>query len=362
VEKQQMTKQILVVFTGGTIGSTATEGTIDTSPATAYQLIQLYRQHYPQHHINFTTIQPLQLLSENLAPPAWTTLITAIESAHPENYDGIIITHGTDTLSFTACALSYYFHAFKKPMLLVSSNYPLDNPNANGLDNFSCAVEFVLQVNETGIFVPYRNPGQIMHIHRGVHLAASLQLSGDFISVQNKHYMTFDHDRFSVLNPTTQTPRKTIALQPIFSAQILLIKPYPGLDYSHVNLDNTVAVLHDLYHSGTACVSQQWGDNYSLLEFIKRCTGQDIPVYLAPAIKSQEAYQSTRALLGLGADMLWNVSLEAAYVKLLLAYGNFNEGKQIAGFLAQNIALEFIHWADLPDATAPSPTCIPQRP
>lgn len=344
-----MTKQILIVFTGGTIGSIATEGTINTNETTAYKLIQLYQQHYPHHHINFTPIQPLQLLSENLAPPAWTTLITAIESAHPENYDGIIVTHGTDTLSFTACALSYYFHALKKPMLLVASNYPLDTPKANGLENFICAVEFILQINEPGVFVPYRNPHQIMHIHRGIHLAASLQLSGDFISVQNKHYLTFDQSRFSALNPTTDTPIKAVLLKPVFSDNILLIKPYPGLNYTHLCLNSVVAVLHDLYHSGTACATQQWGDDYSLSEFIKRCAKQGIPVYMAPAIKHEDAYQSTRALLDLGATMLWNMSLEAAYVKLSLAYGNFTDVTNIAEFLSKNIASELINNADSPD-------------
>jgi L-asparaginase len=357
-----MTKQILVVFTGGTIGSTATEGTINTNLSTACQLIQLYQQHCPHHHIRFTSIQPLQLSSENLTPSVWTSFITAIEAAHPENYDALIVTHGTDTLSFTACALSYYFHAIKKPLLLVSSNYPLDNPQANGLENFICAVEFVLQVNKAGVFVPYRNPGQIMHIHRGTHLAASLQLSGDFISVQNKHYMTFNYGRFSERNLTTHTPSNAVAVQPIFSEQILLVKPYPGLNYSHFNLGNTVAVLHDLYHSGTACVSQQWGDDYSLIDFIKRCSAQGILVYLAPAIKTEDAYQSTRALLDLGANMLWNMSLEAAYVKLSLAYGNFIDDRQIAEFLMQNRALEIIHWADVPDAIVPSLTCTAQRP
>ncbi len=339
-----MTKHILVVFTGGTIGSTATEGTVNTNEIAAYKLIQLFQQQYPNHqHISFTSIQPLQLLSENLAPPAWTTLITAIESAQPENYDGIIITHGTDTLSFTACALSFYFHTLKKPILLVSSDYPLDNPKANGLDNFICAVEFVLQINESGIFVPYRNPQQAMHLHRGVHLAASLQLGGDFFSVQGKHYMQFADNRFSVINPKSLSPLTVVPLKPVFSDKILLIKPYPGLNYGNVCLDYAVAVLHDLYHSGTACATQQWGDNYSLSEFIKRCKMKGITVYMAPAIKTGDAYQSTRALLENGAKMLWNMSLEAAYVKLSLAYGNFTDEKHIADFLAQNIALEFVH-------------------
>jgi len=337
-------KNILVVFTGGTIGSVATGGTINTDSSTAFKLIRLFHEHYGNHpEIHFDTIQPLQILSENLAPAVWKTLITAIETARPEQYDGIIITHGTDTLAYTACALSFYFNAAKIPMLLVSSDYPLDHPKANGLENFICAVEFILQKNEPGVFVPYRNQQQMTQLHQGIRLACSLQLSGDFFSVQDKSYMQFENRRFSLVNPPAQrSPAQNTPLKADFSEGILMIKPYPGLDYTRFNLDGVDAVLHDLYHSGTACASLQWGENHSLLEFIKRCGKQGITVYLAPAVKSADAYQSTQALAEQGAKIIWNMSIEAAYVKLLLAYGNFDDQQEIMDFLNEDIAGEHL--------------------
>ncbi|PPK78245.1 L-asparaginase [Methylobacter tundripaludum] len=345
-------KNILVVFTGGTIGSIATGGTINTSDSTSFELIRQFQQHDENHRqIHFDTIQPLQILSENLAPGAWKTLIAAIEAARPDQYDGIIITHGTDTLAYTACALSFYFNAARIPMLLVSSDYPLENPKANGLENFICAVEFILQtcpescrrVNRAGVFVPYRNYQQITQLHQGTRLACSLQLSGDFFSVQGKSYLQFENRQFSLLNPPTQqTPPRRIPLKADFSDRILMIKPYPGLDYARFNLDHVDAVLHDLYHSGTAYASPQWGENYSLIEFMKRCEKQGITVYLAPVIKSADAYQSTQALIEQGAKIIWNMSIEAAYVKLLLAYGNFDDKQEIMDFMVEDIAGEHL--------------------
>ena len=135
---------------------------------------------------------------------------------------------------------------------------------------------------------------------------------------------------------TIQT--KTLNLKANFSSRILMIKPYPGLDYAHFNLDNVDVVLHDLYHSGTACVSAQWGENHSLVEFTKRCMKKNIKVYLAPALKSADAYKSTRALIEQGAEMIWNMSIEAAYVKLMLAYGNFKGEQQKLKFIDTDIA------------------------
>jgi L-asparaginase len=121
-----------------------------------------------------------------------------------------------------------------------------------------------------------------------------------------------------------------------------MIKPYPGLNYDHFNLNDIDAVLHDLYHSGTACASSQWGENHSLLNFINRCAQKNIKVYLAPSIKSTNAYQSTRALIEQGAQMIWNMSIEAAYVKLMLGYGNFLDESEISAFIAADIAGEHI--------------------
>jgi L-asparaginase/Glu-tRNA(Gln) amidotransferase subunit D len=349
-------KKILVVFTGGTIGSTATDGTISTKSNAPFKLLQLFKQHYENHtDIHFDTLQPIQILSENLAPAACEIIIASIESAEPDKYDGIIVTHGTDTLAYTAAALSLYFHDLDKPMLLVSSDYPLENPKGNGLANFICAVEFIRQQIATGVFVPYRNAAQTMQVHRGSRLTCSLQLSGDFYSVQGKSFMQFDGEQFTPVNPplidsdaSSKPDQKSGVFKDIvqfksqFSSRILMIKPYPGLDYSHFSLDSVDAILHDLYHSGTACTTEQWGKNHSLLEFVMCCSGHGITVYLAPAIQSENAYQSTKELIEYGAEMIWNMSIEAAYVKLMLAYGNFSDKQQVIDFINRSIAFEHI--------------------
>ena len=342
-------KNILVLFTGGTIGSTAAAGTIDISGGTPFKLLQLFQQQTPNHQdIHFTTRQPLQILSENLAPPAWKILIAALEAEHIEQFDGVIITHGTDTLAYTAAVLNFYFNSLNVPMLLVSSDYPLDDSRANGLANFGCAVEFILQKIQSGVFVPYRNQQQQKTlVHKASRLTCSPQLTGDFYSVQGNYFIEFENNCFSNLPVSTPTDEEintltSPAISARFCSRILMIKPYPGLDYSFFNLELVDAVLHDLYHSGTACTSTQWGENHSLLSFIKRCNDKNIPVYLAPAMQSSDAYQSTRALLDLGAEMIWNMSIESAYIKLMLAYGNFNDKQEIRAYLNQDSAGEHI--------------------
>ncbi|MGJ0429115.1 asparaginase [Methylobacter sp.] len=337
-------KNILVVFTGGTIGSTAVGGTINTSDAAPYKLIQLFQKHHAsREQISFHSVQPMQILSENLAPVVWEKLIAVIEAQDIDRYDGVIITHGTDTLAFTASALGLYFNALDIPILLVSSDSTLDDPHANGLPNFICAVEYILQGRGAGVFVPYTNRNQTTQLHRGTRLASSLQLGGDFMSVQGKSHCRFVTGAFTRNGfMDTEKLRQPVPLKADFSKRVLLIRPYPGLDYRYINLDAVDVVLHDLYHSGTACSSTQWGDQFSLLAFIRQCRERGIKVYLAPAVKSDNAYESTRELLEEGAEMIWNMSLETAYVKLLLAYGNFSDERQIMEFIDRDVACEHV--------------------
>ncbi|MGZ0077675.1 asparaginase [Methylomonas sp. YC3] len=336
-----MKKNILLIFTGGTIGSQLSGDTINTDGSAGFKLLQRFAEHDAKpDSVSFKTLQPLQILSENLHPSHWPQIIAAIEAEDLSQFAGIIVTHGTDSLAFSAAALSLYFNGLSIPLLLVSSDLPLKNPQANGVANFLCAVEFIRQIGLAGVFVPYRNPGQATLIHLGSRLSSCLPLSSDFISVQSQAWMRFENGCFYSLQNLAPAARSPIALKPDFSKRILLIRPYPGLDYAAYNLDKIDAVLHDLYHSGTACASAAAGEQYSLVEFVKRCTGQGIKIYLAPALYSESAYASTRELLDEGAEMIWNTSLEAAYAKLLLAYGNFDTPQAISGYLAQNLAHE----------------------
>lgn len=342
-------KRILLVFTGGTIGSSVTGHTIDTDPQNTFRLIQLYRQNHSRSaEIIFETCSPIEILSENLFPNVWIAIISTIHSRIENDppYDGIVVTHGTDTLAYTACALSFSFAGHLQiPLVLVSSNYPLTDIRANGLENFNCALEFICQRPESGVFVAYRNPDQITEIHLGSRLLSCLPLSGDFISVQSKTYLEFNGHHFTKLNShSSPIETNSPALPPKvhFSTRVLLIKPYPGLNYAQFDLQHFDAVLHDLYHSGTACVTNRWGDDHSLIHFLGKCRQFDIPVYLAPAASNADTYSSTQALLTHGAHIIWDMSLEAAYVKLLLAFGNFTDTSSRQRFLDQNIAHEQI--------------------
>lgn len=338
-----MSLKILVVFTGGTIGSEALDGRVFLSSTTPEPLLlKQYRSDIDKSdNVLFTFIRPLNILSENLHPEDWHNLVKSIEEQKPDLFDGIIVTHGSDTLSFTSAFLSLYFHALSKPMLLVASNYPLEHPHANGLLNFKVAIEFIRHINEPNVFVSYSNTPQKTQIHYGSRLSACLPLSNNFLSIQSQPYMEWCNNRFQLLS--ANFPKGApIPLQNKTSPRIQIVTPYPGLNYKTINTSESDVILHTLYHSGTACCSNQHGAEYDLLDFTAKCRKEGKPIYFAPIFQAKNLYASTRDLLEAGGYFIWNTSLESAFAKLHIAYGNFANTNDINRFLSNNIAGEMI--------------------
>ena len=92
--------KILVLFTGGTIGSTVDGATVHTDPAAASRLLSLYRARFGED-VLFEVRRPCNLLSENATPGLWSLLERSVREEELAVYDGVIITHGSDTLPYT---------------------------------------------------------------------------------------------------------------------------------------------------------------------------------------------------------------------------------------------------------------------
>ena len=133
--------KILFLFTGGTIGSTASGDTITTDSKKPYLLLETYKAAYGIS-FEYDTKEPYTALSENNTGKTLRHLCESVKSHLDGGYDGIVITHGTDTLQYSAAALSYAFADIKIPVCLVSSNLPIEKKGANGIPNLRAAIRF----------------------------------------------------------------------------------------------------------------------------------------------------------------------------------------------------------------------------
>ena len=107
-----MSKKLLLIATGGTIASRPAEDGL-TPEMTSEELLQCIPEVRSLCEID--TVQPFNLDSTNMRPQNWVELVKIIRDKY-ESYDGFVITHGTDTMAYTASMLSYMLRNLKKPV------------------------------------------------------------------------------------------------------------------------------------------------------------------------------------------------------------------------------------------------------
>lgn len=310
--------KILIVLTGGTIGSKVEDNTIDLSSTSPYKLINEYEKIYG-NDTDFDVIQPLNILSENMTPESWTVLCKALSKIDTVKYDAVIITHGSDTLSYTSALVWHLYHDAPIPFILIASNYAIGEKESNGLQNLRSAVTFAKTAKLGGAYTIYSDENGNNNVYLASKITEADCCRDQFGCFGGKLFGTVQQDQF-VKNANFQ-PDNAIMLKNkriAFEQKVLLLRPYPGLNYDMIDLSEPpAAVLHYLYHSATACVT---GGNSSVINFVRRCKSKSIPVYLASFKGVEKLYASCRELLQEKVTPLINISCESAYMKLLIAY------------------------------------------
>ena len=337
--------RILVVLTGGTIGSKIDENIINVNSAAACRLITLYQENYGID-TEFEVLQPMNILSENLIPAYWKILFDCLDQVNFDEYDGIIITHGSDTLAYTAAMTGFCFAHTTIPIVLIASNYALEDKRSNGLANFCNAVSFIRERKVKGVFVIFQNDKKenIVYLPTRLQEADTYldQFSSyggiDFGRVDNEHFERIVHEQNPMLEELNAPREKLVIRNNAFEKNILLIRPYPGKDYNQILLDEHVgAVLHCTYHTATVCGGE---GRYSAVEFVNRCRKQGIAVYASSFKPSEMLYATSAELLNSGVIPLTNISTEAAYAKLVLAYNQ--KSVDARKLMEQNIYYEIL--------------------
>lgn len=147
-------KSIYVAYTGGTIGMQRSEhGYVPVSGHLQNQLAKMPEFHRAE--MPDFTIQEYQPLidSSDMTPQDWQTIADDIQ-ANYDNYDGFVILHGTDTMAFTASALSFMLENLAKPVIVTGSQIPLAELRSDGQQNLlnSLFVAANYPINEVALF------------------------------------------------------------------------------------------------------------------------------------------------------------------------------------------------------------------
>lgn len=319
-----MKKSICVIFTGGTIGSDSDGRNVSLSQESRKLLIDKYRE-LTDGGVGFDVLTPINILSENVQPDDLKKLYDCVKDVDISRYDGVIITHGTDTLCFTVNLFSRLFCDYPAPIVFVSALYPLTDPRSNGVKNFAGAVDFIEKARLGGVYCAFANDGENCKIHLGSRLTYPDEINGFYHSALKAHFAETDGGEVifnrSPLLPTADEIKKRSAQSSGFALcdKIMLITMRALLNFEVYDFSKVKpqAVIIELSHSGTVCTE---GDALNFKNFARYCEAYGVSLVLAPVMSRAGVYASMKELPR-NVMVCYDTTIEMTIVKVMTALG-----------------------------------------
>lgn len=328
-------KNILIIQTGGTVAMDINaEGKREISKHSANDTIT--RKIPELNDIAEIDIKsPYHKGSFDVGIPQWQKLIEIIAGQY-RNYDGFVILHGTDTMAYTASALSFGLQNLGKPVILTGSQVPTAAIRSDGRRNIINAVKAAtLPLPEVAICFNDR-------VYRG-NRSTKMHIS-NFDAFESPNYPPLAKFGMNIdFKQPDPLPGQELKFTPEFADQIFLLKIYPNfntgiLDQFHFS--EVKALVIEGFGSGNFPISGE----QSLLSFFKQTTGRDIPLIVnsqAPydAVDLSN-YESGRRALDLGAVGAGDMTTEATLTKVMHLLGTGHTGDDLKERVQQNLAGE----------------------
>ena len=250
-------KKILIVATGGTIGSSQKEGCRRLTPDVAKSILL---ENYFRSGGDLTAESFVdsglkeKTLSENMTLEKQMQIARHIRAFDTDELSGIILLHGTDTLDHTAVLFSLLFCHIKVPMILVSGNRPPEDKKSNATANFSAAVKLIENGLAPNVYAAYRNSDGITRLYLGSSLLGCGDFSEDLFAAENKGVFPLDQE-LRLAEADMKTLESLSAKRPThlgkmmdnintLHRKVLLLRPHVGLDYSNIPLDGVDGIVH----------------------------------------------------------------------------------------------------------------------
>ncbi|MEW6063119.1 MAG: Glu-tRNA(Gln) amidotransferase subunit GatD [Nanoarchaeota archaeon] len=359
-EKQQKPKiefnkelpTISLLHTGGTIASKVDYRTGAVTTATTPEEIL---EKFPELKkiANLRSRLVFQMFSEDFEPEHWQILAREIEK-ELKTSDGVIVTHGTDTMHYTSAALSFMLQDLPKPVILVGSQRSSDRGSSDAFLNLICAARFIANSNYAGVAVCMHKSmsDDYSYIHKGTKVRKLHTSRRDaFKSVNDRPIAEVSMDGKITFLSTDYPKKENKKLQVIdkFDRKLALVKMHPGFNYKELefyyknNYSGIVIEGTGLGHIPINTLDKFTKDHKTTLNLVK-----DISKKIPIVITSQcifgrinlNVYSTGRDLISAGVISGEDMTPETAYVKLGWLLAQTKDLQKIREMMHKNIAGE----------------------
>ena len=335
---------VLLIYTGGTIGMMENR---ETGSLEAFDFMYL-KEHLPEFaqlkfNIDCVPFDP-PIDSSDMDMDGWKKIVGIIQDNY-SRYDGFVALHGTDTMAYTASALSFMLENIDKPVILTGSQLPIGKVRTDGKENLITALEIAVDkasdgrpsVPEVCIFFQ----DELMRGNRTSKVNAE-----NFNAFRSFNFPALAHagvhikyERHLIIHPRIRRmPRFHYTLDP----NVVILKLFPGISPEMVkaifNIPNLKGVVLETYGTGNA-PNLGW-----FCDAVKDAVDRGIVVVNVTQCTSgkveMERYQTGKILLDAGVVSGYNSTTEAAVTKLMFLLGHGMNAEQVKEHMQCSLAGE----------------------
>ena len=333
-----MNKKILIIYTGGTIGLKRSDGGYVPTPGYLSDAIA----HIPDLHSpsmpmwELCEMDPL-LDSSDMTVTEWNAIGKKIYDNY-YGYDGFVILHGTDTMAYTASALSFMLRGIDKPVILTGSQIPLSEIRSDGRDNLITSLLIAGEgiVREVALYFS----GKLLRGNRATKMSAD-----DLVAFASPNFpplaeagITIKYNYSVIDRPSAQS----LSFVPLSEIPIGVIKVFPGIQFSlfeSIMTDKLSGIVLETFGAGNIP-----GGGGKLIPIIKKAFASGSIVVVCSQCPGGTvtlgAYKTSSSLKEAGAVSGRDMTTEAAVAKLYYLFSLGLSGDSIKEYMEKNLAGE----------------------